>query len=186
MHPRFFPTAAAFRAWLHKNHAKETEIWIGYYKKTSGKGGMSYQEAVDEALCYGWIDGVVKSIDAVSYMQRWTPRKPKSYWSAVNLGKVKRLQDEGRMHPAGLAALARKPADSGTRYAFEKRPEKFPPAMVKRFKTMSPSGWKFFEAQPPGYQRLMIHWVTSAKQEGTQEKRLKRLVESSQAGKRIS
>jgi uncharacterized protein YdeI (YjbR/CyaY-like superfamily) len=185
MKPRFFPTPAGFRAWLHRNHTTATELWIGYYKKTSGKGGMSYQEAVDEALCYGWIDGVVKSIDADSYMQRWTPRKPKSYWSAVNLGKVKRLQEEGRMHAAGLAALARRPSDSGTRYAFEKRPEKFPPAVIKRFKAMSAAGWKFFAAQPPGYQRLMIHYVTSAKQEVTQAKRLARLVTASAAGKRL-
>jgi uncharacterized protein YdeI (YjbR/CyaY-like superfamily) len=186
MKPRFFKTAAAFRAWLHKNHAKETELWIGYYKKGSGKGGMSYQEAVDEALCYGWIDGVVNSIDQDSYRQRWTPRKEKSYWSAVNLKKVERLQAEGRMHASGMAALSRKPDDSGTRYAFEKRPEKFPPAMVKQFKAMSAAGWKFFAAQPPGYQRLMIHWVTSAKQEATREKRLAQLVEKSAGGKRIA
>ncbi|HWA15610.1 MAG TPA: bacteriocin-protection protein, partial [Gemmatimonadales bacterium] len=86
MRPRFFKSAKRFRDWLHKHHATETELWIGYYKKTSARGGMTYQEAVDEALCYGWIDGVVKTIDADSYMQRWTPRKPKSYWSAVNLG----------------------------------------------------------------------------------------------------
>ena len=185
MKPRFFTSAKLFRAWLHKNHARETELWIGYYKTTSGRGGMSYQEAVDEALCYGWIDGVVKSIDADSYMQRWTPRKPKSYWSAVNLGKVKRLQEEGRMHQSGMAALARKPADSGTRYAFERRPEKFPPAMIKQFKAMSAAGWKFFEAQPPGYKRLMIHYVTSAKQEGTRQRRLKRLVDGSAQNERL-
>ncbi len=185
MKPRFFATPNAFRAWLHRNHAKETELWIGYYKKTAGRKGMSYQQAVDEALCYGWIDGVAKSIDADSYMQRWTPRKPKSYWSAVNLGKVQRLQEEGRMHQSGLDALARKPADSGTRYAFEKRPRAFPPATVKRFKQMSQEGWAFFRQQPPGYQRLMTHWVTSAKQEATRERRLRQLADASASRKRI-
>jgi uncharacterized protein YdeI (YjbR/CyaY-like superfamily) len=185
MKPRFFATSAAFRAWLHTNHTKKAELWIGYYKKSAGRKGMSYQEAVDEALCYGWIDGVVKSIDADSYMQRWTPRKPKSYWSAVNLGKVRRLQAEGRMQASGLAALARKPADSGTRYAFEKRPQAFPPAMVKRFQQLSRAGWAFFQRQPPGYRRLMIHWVTSAKQEATRERRLQQLADASVASKRI-
>jgi uncharacterized protein YdeI (YjbR/CyaY-like superfamily) len=147
---------------------------------------MTYQEALDEALCYGWIDGVVNSIDADSYKQRWTPRKQTSYWSAVNLRKVKRLEEEGKMHAAGRAALARKPSDSGTRYAFEKRPEKFPPAMVKQFKAMSRTGWEFFERQPPGYRRLMIHYVISAKQEATRQKRLKQLVDTSAAGKRIT
>lgn len=186
MNPRFFKTAAAFRAWLDKNHDKKSELWVGYYKKASGKGGMTYQEALDEALCYGWIDGVVRTIDADSYEQRWTPRKQTSYWSEVNLKKVKRLEEEGRMHEAGRAALARKPADSGTRYAFEKRPETFPPAMIKQFKAMNKAAWTFFEQQPPGYRRLLIHWVTSAKQEETRQKRLKRLVETSAAGKRLT
>ena len=185
MNPKFFKTPAAFRAWLDKNHDKKTEFWVGYYKKGASKQGMTYMEAVDEALCYGWIDGVVKSIDAESFMQRWTPRKKDSYWSAVNLGKVKRLQAEGRMHAAGLAALARKPADSGTRYAFEKKPQEFTPAMIKAFRQLSKAGWAFFEKQPPGYRRLMIHWVTSAKQEATQQKRLAKLAETSAAGQRI-
>lgn len=186
MKPRFFKTAKLFRAWLHRNNARETELWIGYYKKTSGKGGMVYQEALDEALCYGWIDGVVKTIDAERYMQRWTPRKQKSYWSAVNLKKVERLEGEGKMHDAGRAALARKPADSGTRYAFEKRPQAFPPAIAKQFRQMSKAGWDFFRKQPPGYQRLLIHWVTSAKQEATRTRRLGQLVAASKDHKRIT
>lgn len=183
--PTFFKTPAAFRAWLHKHHASRTELILGYYKKGAARKGITYAEAVDAALCYGWIDGVVNSIDADSYMQRFTPRKPKSYWSAVNLKKVERLQQAGLMHQAGLEALERRPADSGTRYAFEARPEAFPPALARAFKAAK-KAWTFFEQQPPGYRRLMIHWVSSARQEDTRLRRLEKLIEASGAGKRVT
>ena len=182
--PTFFKTAAAFRRWLDKHHASETECFVGFYKKGSGKSGLTYSDAVDTALCYGWIDGVLKPIDADSYMQRFTPRKQKSYWSAVNLRKVARLQEAGRMHQAGEDALARRPADSGTRYSFERAATTFSPAMQRAFKAKA-GAWAFFERQPPGYRKLMIHWVTAAKQEATRARRLDKLIAVSAAGKRL-
>src|SRR3954469_25782409 len=106
--PKFFKTPEAFRAWLEKNHASKTELWVGYYKKSSGKGGMVYKQALDEALCYGWIDGVVKSVDDQTYMQRYTPRKKDSHWSLVNVRRMAELEAEKRLRPAGRAAFERR------------------------------------------------------------------------------
>ncbi|MDQ8154715.1 MAG: bacteriocin-protection protein, partial [Gemmatimonadota bacterium] len=147
MNPRFFKSLAQLRAWFKRFGTKETELWIGYYKKSSGKGGVVYKQALDEALCVGWIDGVVKSIDADTYMQRWTPRKATSIWSNVNVKRVDELTAEGRMTPAGLAAFARRdPARTGV-YSFENEPREFSPAYVKRFKTER-EAWAFWTAQP--------------------------------------
>jgi uncharacterized protein YdeI (YjbR/CyaY-like superfamily) len=181
--PTFFKTDSHFRRWLEKHHAVRTELFVGIYKKGSGKAGMTYREAVDVALCYGWIDGVLQPIDAVSYMQRFTPRKQTSYWSAINLKKVEVLQEQGLMHPAGLAALARRPADSGTRYAFEAEAKEFPAAYLKRFK-QDRKAWVFFEQQPPGYRRQVIHRVMTPKREETRARRLEKLMQMSAAGKR--
>lgn len=124
--PRFFATAADFRSWLEKNHNRASELWIGYFKKSSNRVAMTYREAVDEALCFGWIDGLTKSIDATRYMQRFTPRRPGSNWSLVNVRNVARLKSAGRMHPAGLAAFAARTKEKTGVYSFETRPEKLP------------------------------------------------------------
>ena len=178
-----FGTAAAFRAWLEKSHATASEIWVTYYKKSSGKRGLTYQEAVDEALCFGWIDGLTKSIDAERYIQRFTPRKPGSNWSNINVAKVERLTAAGRMHPAGLAAFAARDAKKTGVYSFENRPKTFPRSLEAQFRTHK-SAWKFWLAQPPGYRRLSIWRVMSAKQEATRQRRLAHLIAASAAEQR--
>ncbi len=182
--PTFFATPGEFRRWLEQHHATARELWVGYYKKSSGRGGMIYQEALDEALCFGWIDGLVRSLDAERYMQRFTPRQPASIWSNVNVRHIARLTAAGRMHAAGLAAYAaRDPKKTGI-YSFEQRPSRFPSAMLKAFRANA-SAWKFWTAQPPGYQRQMTWWVLSAKQAATRERRLARLIAASAAQRRI-
>lgn len=168
--PKFFRTVESLRAWFAKYGSSKAELWMGYYKKASGKGGVVYKQALDEALCVGWIDGQVRSIDAVCYMQRWTPRKPKSIWSNVNTKRVRELIAEGRVTAAGLAAFERRdPKRSGV-YSFENEPAKFSPALLKRFKADN-AAWKYFEAQPPGYRRIMIAYVMMAKRDETRERR---------------
>lgn len=185
MNPLYFSAPEKFRAWLEANHARVTELWIGFYKKASGKGGMVYAEALDEALCFGWIDGLVRSIDGERYAQRFTPRQRASIWSNLNVGHVQRLTAAGRMHPNGLAAFAaRSPAKTGV-YSFEAR--KAPvlsAAFAKKFRAQ-PKAWAFFNAQPPGYRRLALHRVMSPKQDATRERWLTRLIEASAAGKRL-
>lgn len=182
--PRYFRSGAEFRKWLEKNHDKADELWIGIYKKDSGKKGIAYKEIVDVALCYGWIDGLVKSVDKASYMQRITPRHPKSVWSAINIKRVKELTNEGLMHPAGEKAFKeRDPTKTGL-YSFENQPQKLPPAFEKRFKAKK-KAWDFFQAQPPGYRRVAIWWVTSAKRDDTKERRLQTLIDDSVAGRRL-
>lgn len=185
MKPTFFPTAAAFRRWLEKNHAHATELWVGFYKKGAAKTGITYIEAVEEALCFGWIDGIVKRIDADSYTHRFTPRKPQSIWSNRNVSHVAQLTAAGRMHASGLAAFAaRQTARTGI-YAFEaKTPPTLPAAYEKSFRAV-PSAWDFFSAQPPGYRRLALWRVISAKLEATRLRRLARLIAASAAGKRL-
>jgi len=184
MNPKFFPTPPAFRKWLAANHTKAKELVVGFYKKGSGKPSITWPESVDEALCFGWIDGVRNSIDEESYRIRFTPRKPSSVWSAVNIRNVERLIKEKRMQPAGLKAFeARKENRSGI-YAYEQRsPELVEPyaGIFKRNK----AAWKFFQAQPPYYRKTMNWWIVSAKQEGTRSKRLDKLIEESAKGKRL-
>ena len=182
--PTFFADPADFRRWLEKNHASATEFWVGYNKKASGRGGMTYAQALDEALCFGWIDGVVNTIDRDRYMQRFSPRKPGSIWSNINVRHVARLKAAGKMSAAGLAAFAaRDPKKTGI-YSFEQKNPKFSAAALQTFQA-SPKAWKFWEAQPPGYRRLITHWVTSAKQEATRERRLARLIAACIAQRRI-
>jgi len=184
MKPTFFSSAADFRAWLEQCHATAKELQIGFYKKSAGKSGLTYKEAVDEALCFGWIDGVVHTIDATRYRQRYTPRKPGSNWSNVNVANVARLTAAGRMHPAGLAAFAARTAAKTGIYAFEKKPQKFPPAYEKEFRA-HPKAWAFFTGQAPWYQRLAIHKVVNPKQQATRERWLARLIAASAAGRRF-
>jgi len=183
--PTFFATSAAFRRWLARHHASRALVWIGFWKKASGKKGITYAEAVDEALCFGWIDGLVRSFDELAYKQRFTPRKPGSIWSAINIAKAERLKKAGKMEKAGLAAFeGRDPKRAGL-YSFENKPAEFSPALEKRFRA-SKAGWKFFAAQPPGYRRVATFWVMSAKQEATRERRLARLIEDSANGVRLA
>jgi uncharacterized protein YdeI (YjbR/CyaY-like superfamily) len=182
--PKHFATPTAFRRWLERHHASERELWILFHKKASGKAGMTYREALDEALCFGWIDGRVKSIDGDSYMQRFTPRRPGSIWSNVNVRHIARLTAAGKMHPAGLTAFAARDEKKTGVYSFEKRPENFPADLEKIFRA-KPTAWRFWQAQPPGYRRVITHWVISAKREETRQRRLTTLITESAAGRRI-
>jgi uncharacterized protein YdeI (YjbR/CyaY-like superfamily) len=184
MSARFFPTAVKFQQWLEKNHDRYSELWVGFHKKNSGKKSITYSEALDEALSYGWIDGVRKSMDETSYTIRFTPRKPKSIWSLVNKRRVEELIKLGRMKTPGLEAFARRdPARTGI-YAFENRPREFSAPIKKRFRE-NLSAWNFFQAQPPGYKRIIIFWIMGAKQESTRLRRLDRLISQSGKGLRM-
>lgn len=171
-----FRDGAGFRAWLEKNHDKADELWLKYWKKATGKPGLKYQEALDEALCFGWIDGRVQPIDDTCYTQRWTPRRKGSIWSNVNVAKVERLIKEGRMTAAGLAAFAKR--EKVGVYAFEQKPQKLSPALAREL-AGNKAAAAYFAAQRPSYQRLVIFWVMSAKQEATQKKRMAILLECS-------
>jgi uncharacterized protein YdeI (YjbR/CyaY-like superfamily) len=180
--PRFFRTAAELRAWLEANHASATELMIGFYKKSARKKGITYPEAVDEALCFGWIDGVLRSLDAERYEQRYTPRKPNSIWSKINLGHVARLTREGRMRPAGVAAFERRTAARTGVYSFEQeRPSELDAARAAKLRA-NRKAHAFFEAQPPSYRRTAVFWVMSAKQDATRDRRLAILVACSAKG----
>ncbi|MGH2805998.1 MAG: YdeI/OmpD-associated family protein [Actinomycetota bacterium] len=183
--PIFFHSPAEFRRWLERNHDKRDELWLGYYKKASGKPSLTWAEAVDQALCFGWIDGVRKSLDAERSIQRFTPRRPKSNWSAVNIANVKRLKKAGLMHPAGLAAFEKRTDARAGLYSYEQRKDlTFEPVQLKRFKAHR-AAWKFFEAQPPGYRQVQVYRVVSAKKEETRERRLQQLIDASAEGRRL-
>lgn len=186
MNTRIFKTATEFRRWLEKNHATKSELFVAHYKKTSGKVSMTYAEAVDEALCFGWIDGVVKKIDEEVYGHRFTPRKAGSIWSLVNVKHVERLTAAGKMMPAGIAAFdARSDKKTGI-YSFEQAtPLEFSVAQLKRFKA-NKKAWAFWEAQPPGYKRTATFYVVSAKREETQARRLGLLIDDSALGRRLA
>jgi uncharacterized protein YdeI (YjbR/CyaY-like superfamily) len=184
MKPRFFSSPAQFRQWLERNHDRESELLVGFHKKSATKKSITYNEALDEALCFGWIDGVRKNLDETSYTIRFTPRKSKSFWSNINVSHVERLIKAGRMHDAGLEAYARRDPERTGIYSFENRPKELAPEYEKTFRAAK-AAWKFFETQPSGYKRLVIFWVMSAKQEETRTKRLQRLIESSAKGVRI-
>ncbi len=181
MKPRFFNSQSEFRTWLEKNHAKETELILGFYKKGSGKLSITYPEALDEALCFGWIDGVRRSLGDDAYTTRFTPRKPNSIWSNVNVRHVERLKKLGRMATPGLKAYALKDPKKTGIYAFENRPRELSPAYEKQFRS-NKKAWEFFEKQPPGFKRLMIFRVMEAKQEETRQRRLAQLIEASAKG----
>jgi uncharacterized protein YdeI (YjbR/CyaY-like superfamily) len=184
MAPRFFRSREAFRAWLGKHHAAETELWVGFYRKASGKGGLTYPESVDEALCFGWIDGVKKRVDEASYMHRFTPRTRDSYWSAVNTKRFTQLVKSGVVAPPGLETFERRDRKKTEKYSFERKSPAFDPVVERAFKANA-DGWAFFRAQPPGYQRLLTFWVMSAKQESTRLRRLDMLAAKSAKGERL-
>ena len=179
--PKFFGSAAELRRWLEKHHASAGELWVGFHKKDSGLGGVTYPEAVDEALCFGWIDGVRKKVDETSYTNRFTPRKPKSKWSTINIRRVGELKKLGRMTKAGLEAFEKRVKSD---YSFESEAKTFSPELAAQF-AANEKARTFFEAQPPGYRKLMTHWVMSAKREETRVKRMGQLVARSAKGERI-
>jgi uncharacterized protein YdeI (YjbR/CyaY-like superfamily) len=183
--PRFFKTPAEFRAWLEKNHATKQELYVGFHKKSSGKPSMTWQEAVDEALCFGWIDGVRKKVDETSYTNRFTPRRPRSNWSAINIARVKELKKEGRMTPAGLAAFDRRSEERSRVYSYERSNARLEPEFEKHFRANKPA-WAFFESRPPSYRKTVIWWVVSAKKEETRRRRLETLIEDSAEGRLVS
>jgi uncharacterized protein YdeI (YjbR/CyaY-like superfamily) len=184
--PRFFAIADDFRAWLEKHHASATELVVGFHKKHTGRASMTWTESVREALCYGWIDGIRRSLGDDSYTIRFTPRKPGSNWSLLNVRHVEELIREGRMAPAGLAAFEARKADRTGVYSFEQRHSaRLEPAQEKQFRANS-GAWEFFESQPPSYRRTAVYWVVSAKREETRSRRLAQLIEDSAAGRRLA
>lgn len=183
MDVKIFTRPADFRAWLDRNHNKASELWLGIRNKRATQTSITYSEALDEALCFGWIDGVRKSVDATIYTIRFTPRKPRSYWSAVNLKHAARLKKLGKMASPGLEALENRSVESG-KYSFENRPSALDSALEKQFKA-NQKAWKFFREQAPWYQRTSIFWVMSAKKEETRLKRLGTLMNDSEKGRRL-
>lgn len=183
--PTYFATPDAFRAWLEANHAKETELLVGFYKTATGRPSITWPESVDEALCFGWIDGVRRSLGTDAYSIRFTPRRPTSIWSAVNVAKVAMLTKQGRMQPAGLRAFeARKAARTGV-YSFErKEAAQLAPAEERALRGNRKAA-AFFDAQPPWYRRAALHWVVSAKRDETRARRLQQLIADSAAGRTI-
>jgi uncharacterized protein YdeI (YjbR/CyaY-like superfamily) len=185
MQPVFFATPADFRRWLKKHHRSEAELWVGFHKKKTGLPSLTWPESVDEALCFGWIDGVRKSIDAERYVIRFTPRKSASTWSTVNTRRAEELIRNGRMQPAGLRAFEARDAKKSGIYSFEQRKQaRLSSEAEAKFKA-NRAAWTFFEAQPPWYRRTAIFWVVSAKREETRGRRLQTLIEDSAAGRRI-
>ena len=182
--PRFFASRARFRAWLATNHARKPELWVGFWKAHTGRKSLTYDEAVDESLCFGWIDGLVKGVDGAAYMQRFTPRRPRSIWSAINIRKVEKLRQAGLMAPAGLAAFEERDPKRAGLYSNENRQVQLSKEFVKRFKARR-NAWAFFEKQPPGYRRVAAFWVMSAKRAETRDRRLGRLIVDSDRGVRV-
>jgi len=183
--PRFFRTPEAFRKWLEKNHDAKDELLVGFYKKGSGRPSMTWPESVDEALSFGWIDGVRKRIDDESYSIRFTPRRKGSIWSAVNIERVSELRNEGRMRPAGLRAFEARTERKSRVYSYENGMGQLDPEQDRAFRA-NREAWTYFIAQPPGYRRMAIHWVTSAKREATRARRLGLLIEDSAKGLRLA
>ena len=185
MDTRYFETPAEFRAWFKENHSTATELGVVLHRKSSGKPTMTWSDAVDQALCFGWIDSVARRLDDTSRVQRFTPRKPKSNWSAVNIGKVKELSAKGLMMPAGLAAFARREDARSAVYSYENRHlAALDPEREAIFRADA-CAWGFFSKQPPSYRQTSIYLVMNAKREETRSARLARLIKASAAGRRL-
>lgn len=180
----FFKTPSDLRKWFEANHASAAELWVGYYKKDSGKPSITWPQSVDEALCFGWIDGIRKSIDDLSYKIRFTPRKPRSIWSAVNIKRAQELLEQGLMQPSGLKAFAAREENRSGIYSYEQRSPELADQYAKKLKK-DLAAWKFFQAQPPSYRKAANWYVLSAKKEETRLKRLDNLIEYSAQGQRI-
>jgi uncharacterized protein YdeI (YjbR/CyaY-like superfamily) len=184
MKPTFFADQQDFRKWLEKNHQDQKELLVGFYKVTSKKPSMSWSQSVDQALCFGWIDGVRRSIDDESYSIRFTPRKTSSIWSAINIQKMEDLTKTGLMTDAGLKAFSFRTENKSKIYSHEKEPVPLDVVYEKQFKS-NKLAWDFFEKQPPSYKKVMIHWIMSAKQEKTRLSRLEKTIVESEKQKRV-
>ena len=185
MPPTFFATPAAWRRWLERHHASKTELWVGFWKRGTGKASITWPESVDEALCYGWIDGLRKSVDDEAYMIRFTPRRRDSIWSLVNIRRVGVLKKAKRMRPAGLKAFATRDLKKAGLYSFEQRRKvKLSGAYLAALKA-DEAAWRFYTGQAPGYQRLCAFWVLDAKKEETRQKRLSTLIAHAAKGRLI-
>jgi uncharacterized protein YdeI (YjbR/CyaY-like superfamily) len=182
--PRYFPSPAAFRKWLEKHHGTADELVVGFYKKATGKPSITWPQAVDEALCFGWIDGVRRRVDDERYTNRFTPRRPQSNWSAINIRRVGELEKLGRMTDAGRNAFERRTEARSALYSYENLEKVLPAADEKRFRAKK-KAWKFFSDQPPSYRRVALHWVLSAKKPETRDRRFKTLIDDSAAGRRL-
>jgi uncharacterized protein YdeI (YjbR/CyaY-like superfamily) len=182
--PTFFPTPAAFRAWLKKHHKTADELIVGYYKKSSGKPTITWQESVDEALCFGWIDGIRRSVGPDAYSNRFTPRRKGSNWSAININRVEELTKARRMQPAGLAAFGRRTDAKSRVYTYEQKDfPKFEPKLEKLFKA-NKKAWAFFQTLPPFYRKGETRWVCTAKAEETKLRRLAKVMEACEQQRR--
>lgn len=182
----YFDSPAAFRRWLEAHHDSADELFVGYHKAHTGRPSLSWPESVDEALCFGWIDGIRRRVDDDRYTIRFTPRRRHSIWSLVNIRRVAVLTADGRMQPSGLRAFEARRDDRSGVYAFERpAPAALDAVDERRFKTHR-KAWTFFQSQPPGYRTTAMHWVTSAKKAETREKRLATLIADSEAGLRIA
>ena len=176
MKPRFFATPEKFRAWLAANHAKKPELLVGFYKKAIGKASIDWPQSVDEALCFGWIDGVRRSQGDESYTIRFTPRRPGSIWSSINIRRVAALKRAGRMQPAGLAAFARRTRDRSAVYAYEQRASATLAAAELRVFKANRVAWEYFTALAPSYRHKALYWITSSRKPETRRSRLERLI----------
>ena len=184
MKPKFFRTPAHFRTWLEKNHATANELWVGFYKKDSGKPSITWPESVDQALCFGWIDGIRKGVDEISYRIRFTPRRLGSIWSAINIERAKELARKKQMRPTGLKAFAARIENKSGIYSYEQRSTELSEPYATLLKKNN-AAWNFFEKQPPSYRKMIGWWIISAKKEETRMARLAKLISESAKGKRL-
>lgn len=182
--PKFFQSPADFRTWLEKNHGAARELWIGFYKKNSSKASITWPESVDEALCFGWIDGIRKRVDERSYQIRFTPRRRGSIWSAINIKRADELKKENRMRSAGLKAFAARIENKSGIYSYEQRPIELPERYAKIVKR-NQAAWNFFKAQPPSYRKMITWYIVGAKKEETRLMRLKKVIAVSAKRKRL-
>lgn len=185
MNPHFFADQLEFRKWLEKHHLSEKELIVGFYKRNTGKPSMTWSESVDQALCFGWIDSVRRSIDENSYSIRFTPRNKNSIWSAVNIKKIEELTAKGLMFPKGIEAFGYRREDKSKVYSFENTPLELNPELDTIFKA-NPVAWEYFTKQSASYKKTHIHWIMSAKQEKTRITRLQKLINACQAGQKVS
>lgn len=184
MKPIFFKNQSELRKWLKKNHLSEQELILGLYKKGTGKENVTWSQAVDEALCFGWIDGISRRIDEERWQIRLTPRKPNSIWSNVNINKIKLLTDNRLMYPKGIEAFSKRKEENSGIYAFETEEKQLSIEFTAQFKA-NIKAWDFFHSQPPGYKKTALHYVMTAKQEATRQKRINDLIADSEAGLRL-
>ena len=184
MEPVFFAAPEDFRAWLERNHDTATELWIGYYKKGVPRASMTYLEAVEEALCFGWIDGQARRISDEVAGQRFTPRRNGSSWNAINIAKMAVLDAAGRLHPAGRRVFEERDRRKDASYSYERPARELPPEWVERLRADA-AAWRYWQAETPSYRRTATHWVLSAKRAETQERRFSTLVTDSGAGRRV-